>query len=141
MDISLIFQGVMTLLSPFLQKAGEKAAETIGEKFASKTFEKDFWHNVKTIFIKDEEVKQIAAIESKQIASAEDVKLIENKLSTELNSNPQFAAKIQSAFNFSSTNMFIAQQLLKSIKASTDKLIDLYDDRNSLVSNPIPRGG
>jgi hypothetical protein len=34
MDISLIATGAMTLLKPLLEKAGEKAAETIGEKLA-----------------------------------------------------------------------------------------------------------
>ena len=138
MSVSLILQGIMTILSPFLQKAGEKAAEKIGEKFTEKTFEAGFWHKVKKVFIKDEEIKQFEIIESKEVATPEDIKLIENKLLNELKINSQFAAEIESAFNFSATNKFISQQLLISIKSCTEKLVEKYQDREGLVSNPIP---
>jgi hypothetical protein len=37
----------MRLLRPTLKKANEKAAETIGEKLATKAIEKTFWQKEK----------------------------------------------------------------------------------------------
>jgi hypothetical protein len=55
--------------------------------------------------------------------------MIESKITKEINANPQFAAEMQATFNLSSTNMFIAEQLLKSIKADRLKLIELMEDK------------
>jgi hypothetical protein len=129
MDISLITTGAMTLLKPLLEKAGEKAAETIGEKLAEKTVEQSFWHKVKGLFIIEEEKQTVQAIESKPVATQQEVTLIERKLTKEINSNPQFAAEMQATFNLSSTNIFVAEQLLKSIQADRLKIVELFEDK------------
>jgi hypothetical protein len=129
MDISLIATGAMTLLKPLLQKAGEKAAETIGEKLAQKTVEKSFWQQAKGLFIIEEEKQVIKAIENKTLATQHEVTLIENKLTKEIANNPQFAAEVQASFNLSSTNIFVAEQLLKSIQADRLKLVELLEDK------------
>jgi hypothetical protein len=129
MDGGLIIAGAMTLLSPLLTKAGEKAAETIGEKLAEKTVEKNFWQKVKRLFIIEEEIALIEAIENKSIATTQDIQLIESKLEKGIAENSELAAEIQADFNLSSTNMFIAEQLLISIRKDRLKLKELFEER------------
>jgi len=129
MDPNLIITGAMTLLSPLLEKAGEEAAKTIGKKVAEKTVEKNFWEKVKGIFIIEDDEATIKVIESKPIATKADVEIIEKKLTKHVTSNPEFAAELQATFNLSSTNMFIAEQLLASIKKDRQKLIELFQER------------
>ena len=129
MDASLIITGAMTLLKPLLEKASESAAETIGEKLASKTVEKSFWKKVKSLFIIEEDKKVIQEIENKPIATSQDIELIENKISQEAKANPQFAAELQASFDLSSTDVFVAEQLLKSILADRKKLVELYEQK------------
>ena len=129
MDISLFITGAMTLLKPLLEKAGEKAAETIGEKLAEKTVEKDFWQKVKSIFILDGEPQFIRQIENKPIATAQEVAIIEGKITKEISTNPQFFAEMQNILNLSSTTIFIAEQLLKSIQADRVKLESLIQEK------------
>ncbi len=128
MDISLIITGAMTLLKPLLEKGSEKAAETIGEKLAEKTTEKTFWTKIKNIFSVDEQEK-LNAIEKKPVATKQEVELIENKLTKEVESNPQFAADVKAAFNLSPTDYLVAEELLKSIKDGQEKLKKLFQDR------------
>lgn len=129
MDGGLIITAAMTVLSPLLTKAGEKAAETIGEKLAEKTVEKNFWQKVKRLFIIEEEVALIEAIENKPIATAQDIQLIESKLGQAIAENPALAAEIQADFKLSNTNIFIAEQLLKSIQADRIRLQELFEER------------
>ena len=131
MDGGLIIAGAMTLLSPLLSKAGEKAAETIGEKLAEKTVEKNFWQKVKRLFIIEEEVALIEAIENKPIATAQDINLIKNKITEVAQSNPAKAAELQSAFNLSSTDMLEAELLLKSAQKDMEKLREYYEERRN----------
>ena len=131
MDISLLITGAMTLLTPLLKKAGEEAAKTIGEKVAEKTVEKSFWKKIKGIFIIEDEKAIIEAIENKPIATSKDIEIIEKKLTKHINSDPQFAADLQASFELSTTNMFIAEQLLISIKRDRQKLVELFDERSN----------
>ena len=121
--------GAMTLLSPLLEKAGEEAAKTIGKKVAEKTVEKSFWEKVKRLFIIEDEAATIEVIENKPIATSDEVQLIENKLANHVNTNPEFAAELQAAFGFSSADMFIAEQLLTSIKADRAQLKIYFQER------------
>ncbi len=129
MDPSLVIAGTMAVLKPFLEKAGETAAETIGKKLGESTTEKTFWNKVKGLFVVDDEEQLFQEIENKPIATQQDVALIEDKLTKEMASNPQFAAEIQADFNLSSTDMFVAEQLLKSIRADRDKLKELFEEK------------
>lgn len=115
MEAALILTGAMTLLKPLLQKAGEKAAETIGEKIAQKTVEKSFWGKIKSLFINDNEIEIIEKIEKKEIASNEDLILIENKLKEEIRSNPTCLNDLKASLNITSANEFIAMQAIDSI--------------------------
>lgn len=125
MDPSLIITGAMTLLKPLLEKAGEKAGENIGEKM----LEKNTWQKIRGLFLVDDEAT-LATIEKKSIASSKEIEIIETKLSKEVSSNSQFATEIQSSFGLSDTNIFIAEQLLKSIQTNKTKLEELYRDRS-----------
>lgn len=129
MDASLIVAGTMALLKPLLEKAGEKAAETIGEKVAEKTTEKSFWQTVKRAFILDDEEAMIQEIENKPIATQADMEMIEKKVSAHITTDPQFAAEAEAAFNLSSTKMFQAELLLKSLQKDRETLKELYDER------------
>lgn len=131
MDISLLITGAMTLLTPILEKAGEEAAKTIGKKVAEKTIEKKFWKQIKHIFIIEDEKTIIETIENKQIATSGDIEIIEKKLTKHVKSNPQFAAELQASFGLSSTNMFLAEQLLISIKKDRQKLVELFQERGN----------
>lgn len=129
MDISLIATGAIAILTPLLAKAGESAAETIGEKLANKATEKGIWQKVKNLFIEAGDQQTIIQIENKPIATQGEITLIESKLTRELATHPEFTAEIQSYFNLSSTDMFIAEQLLRSIQKDRAKLAELYEDR------------
>lgn len=129
MDTSLIVTGAMTLLKPLLEKAGEKAAETIGEKVGEETVTKGFWQNVKRVFVIDDEEQIINEIENKTIASFDDVKKIENKLTAHAVSNSQFVSDLEASFQLSSTNKFQAELILKSILKDKEKLKELYEDK------------
>lgn len=129
MDASLIFTGAMTLLKPILEKAGERAAETIGEKLATKAIEETFWQKVKGLFVEEIEQNTIEAIENRPTATAQEVALIETKLKNAIKTNPQFAADTQAAMPISSNDMFVAEQLLKSIEADKQKLKQLFEDK------------
>jgi regulator of extracellular matrix RemA (YlzA/DUF370 family) len=128
MDISLLAQGAITLLSPLLMKAGEKAAETIGEKLGANATDAGLWKTITRIFITDDETALITAIESKPVATAQEVEAVHAKISAEIHANPQFAAAVQAALNITPTNIFIAEQLLKSIEADKAQLKTLIED-------------
>ena len=133
MEPSLIITGAMTLLKPLLEKAGEKAAETIGEKLVNKAVEKSFWQKVESLFIiedeKTDEPKEIKDIANKSIATSSEVAKIEAKFSHAINTNPQFAAEVQSDFGLSHSDKFIAEQLLISIAADKEKLTEYLEER------------
>ena len=129
MDPYLIVTGAITLLKPLLEKVGKKAAETIGEKIGEGTVTKDFWQNVKHVFVIDDEEQLINEIENKTIASTDDVKKIEDKLTAHAVSNPQFVSKLEASFQLSSTNKFQAELILKSILKDKEKLKELYEDK------------
>ncbi|MGB0863345.1 MAG: hypothetical protein ACPG19_10790 [Saprospiraceae bacterium] len=131
MDPILIAQGAMTLLKPLLEKVGESAVKTISEKLDDKTTEKKFWQSVKSLFIIEEEVKALEAIENKPIATAQDINLIKNKITEVAQSNPAKAAELQSAFNLSSTDMLEAELLLKSAQKDMEKLREYYEERRN----------
>lgn len=129
MDPSLIVTGAVTLLKPLLEKAGEKAAETIGEKVAERTVTKSFWENVKRVFVIDDDEQTINEIENKTIASSDDVEKIENKLTAHAVSNPKFVSDLEASFQFSSTDKFQAELILKSILKDKETLAELYEDK------------
>ena len=136
MDVSLILTGAMALLKPLLEKAGEKAAETIGEKLAEKTVQKTFWEKVKGLFIIEEEKQVIQAIENKTIAAPEEISLIEQKISEELNTNPAFSQEVKSSLNISPNNEFLATQKLQSIQRlqSQIKQLEVQMERAGIAS-------
>lgn len=129
MDPTLLVTGAMILLKPLMEKASEKAFETIGEKMGEKVVEKGFWKKVKDLFIVDEEKELIQSIEKKEIATSNEIAIIENKLKQEVLKNPSFAEELKSNFNISSTNMFFAEQLLKSFEKDKEKLENLIQDK------------
>lgn len=129
MDPALIITAATTLLKPILGKVGETVAETIGERIGEKTIEKSTWQRVKSIFITDDEQAQIEVIENKPVANNADIQLLENKLNDEITNNPDFAAELQSTMNLTPTNIFIAEQYLKSIDADKKKLVELIEDK------------
>ena len=116
MDVSLIVSGTMALLTPFLTKASEKAAETIGEKLANKATEKKIWEKVKGLFIKEDEEEVATQIENKPVATLAEISKIEERISTEANSNSQFAKEIKTILNITSHNEFVASEKLNSIQ-------------------------
>ncbi|MEY4904259.1 MAG: hypothetical protein RI894_1248 [Bacteroidota bacterium] len=122
MDISLLAQGAITLLSPLLMKAGEKAAETIGEKLGANATDAGLWKTITRIFITDDETALIAAIESKPVASPQELEAVHAKISAEIHANPQFAAEVQAAFNITPLNEFIASEKIKSIARLTAEI-------------------
>jgi hypothetical protein len=127
MEISLLITGAMALLSPLLTKAGEKAAETIGEKLADKATEKGVWQRIKGLFVGTGEEAVIEQIENKTIASPADVALIEEKLTMGLKARPEFAEEIQTFLNLTPANVFEAQLLLKSMERARIKLGEYYE--------------
>lgn len=133
MEASLIVTGAMTLLKLLLEKAGEKAAETIGEKLAEKTVEKSFWEKVKGLFIIEGEEKTVEDIENKSVANSQDIAIIENKITKEVETNPQFATELWSTLNISKTNELYAEQLLISLQKDKEKLAELVQDRRDAV--------
>lgn len=124
MDISLLVIGAITLLKPLLEKAGDKAAETIGEKLADKITEKGIWTKIKEFFIKYEEVQVIEQIENKTIATQEEITLIEEVLKKGCQANPLIAEEIQNHLNLD-----IAKHLLLSIQKDREDLENFYEDR------------
>ena len=131
MDIALIISAGMTLLKPLLEKASEKAGETIGQRIAESTTEKSFWKKVKRIFIIEDEEGKINSIESKITANNSDIIEIENKLTNQLIKDPDFAIELEASLNISSTDSFVAEQLLISITNDREKLKDLYEERRN----------
>ena len=129
MDPSVIVTGAITLLKPLLEKAGEKAAETIGEKVAEGTVSKSFWQSVKRLFVIDEEEEIIKEIENKTIASSDDLNKIEHKLTKHAANNPQFVSDLEASFQLSSTDKFQAELILKSLLKDKEKLKELYEDK------------
>ena len=115
MDPSLLVTAAMALLQPYLVKAGEKVAETIGEKMAEKTLQQSFWQKVKGVFIKENEEEVIQAIEKKPISSSQDVAKNESIINKEVTTNPQFAVELKSVMNITAANEFIATEKIKSI--------------------------
>jgi hypothetical protein len=131
MELTLLVQGAMVLLKPLLEKAGESAAKTIGEKLATKTVEKSFWQGVKRLFVIEEDIKALEAIENKPIATEQDLNLIKDKITAITQSSPDKAAELQAAFNLSSTDMFEAKLLMKSIQKDMKKLEEYYEGRSN----------
>lgn len=115
MDASLIITGAIALLRPLMVKAGEKAAETIGEKMAEKTVTKSFWKKVERLFIVDDDEEVIKAIESKPVATKSEVAIIENKIRSEAAKNPQFVEEIKESLNINATNEFLITEKFESI--------------------------
>ncbi|MFN7014171.1 MAG: hypothetical protein ACK4ON_07880 [Bacteroidia bacterium] len=126
-----------TILNQLLLKAGEKAAETIGEKVAENAVKRSFWEKVTRLFVKEEEKKFIQQIESKPIATKDDVDKIKEKLLTEIKQNPVFASEIQTIFNNSIANKVYAEGLLKSIQHHTERYQELMEARPYTVGNPL----
>jgi len=125
MDPSLIITAITTLLNPLLQKAGETAATTIGQRIGETTVEKSTWDRFKRLFVTDDEQLQIKAIEDKSTAGDADIKLLENKLNEEVKKTPELAAEFQSIIGID----FVAEQYLKSIKEDEKKLAELIADK------------
>ena len=131
MEISLLVTAALTILSPLLTKAGEKAAETIGEKLANKATEKGIWQKVKSLFIVTDDEQVIEQIENKSIATQADIASIEEKLTQKLENHPKLAGEIQEYLHLSSTNMFVAERLLRSIQDDRARLVELYEERRN----------
>jgi hypothetical protein len=124
MDISLLLTGAMIFLKPYLTKVAEtfadKATETVGERLVDKSF----WKSVKKLFI-NEDQEIIENIENKTTAAPADVEVIEQKISTELTSNPKFADELKSALNITPINEFLITEKLKSIRRLQDDISKL----------------
>ena len=131
LDPILIAQGASVLLKPLLEKAGESAAKTIGEKLAEKTVEKNFWQKVKSLFIIEEDIKTMELIESKPQATPSDINWLEGKVLEIAQSSPEKAAELQGTFNLSSMDMLEAEFLMKSIKTDIEKLKEYYEERRN----------
>jgi len=125
MEISLLVTAAITLLTPFLTKAGEKAAETIGDKLANKATEKGIWQKVKGLFIANDDRQLIEQIESKPVATQAEVALIENKLTKELETNPKLVEDFKAVLNITPYNEFIVANKLESIKRLQSEIKDL----------------
>ena len=134
MDLSLLGTAVISLLSPYLTKMAEKAAETAGEKLVENTSSDKLLEKVKSLFIipeNDEEKEVARKIELNQSISNAEIQIIENKISSQLKQDTVFAKSIEDILNISSTDEFIITNILNSIKNKREQLSILYQDREN----------
>jgi len=129
MTIEFITTAVKTLMPTLLMKGSEKAAETIGEKIGEKASTKSFWKTVKSLFVIEIEEQRITTIENKPTATSQELKMIQDKVITKIQTNADFAAEIEASFSLSSNDIFIAEQLLKSIAKDEEALEYLFEER------------
>jgi hypothetical protein len=134
MDISLLVTAAMTVLSPLLTKAGEQAAETIGEKLADKATEKGIWQKIKDLFIVSETGQVIEQIENKPVATHKEVALIEEKLKKDLETNPESVQYFKSVLKITPLNEYFAANKLESIERlqSEIKKLEIQMERAGL---------
>lgn len=91
MDITTLTTTIITALTPYLAKGGEKLAEKLGEKAAEEGFEQrgKIWQLVKSLFTQDELILLNLFADN-----PEDVKTqgkLEGKLEDRLKDNPEVA--------------------------------------------------
>ncbi|GAB3710104.1 hypothetical protein GCM10027592_46790 [Spirosoma flavus] len=119
----------MLILKPFLIKAGEKAAETVGEKFANKAMEKSLWQKVKSVFIEDGEIENIKQIESKTVVTENELNSIETKLTKAIEENPTFVNELTATLNLTPSKIKLVETILKNMKKDMVDLDQYYSER------------
>ena len=128
METTVLITSVISFLKPYLIKAGEKVAETVGERLGDQTLQRGVWNKVKSFFNKDEEKKVLEEAESDVSIGESKIEKIENLLTSKLDENVELKKEISSILNFS--DMFLIEQLVKSIATNKEKLVEYFEERN-----------
>ena len=133
MDFSLLTTGVMTLLSPILdkEKESDQSDKTIGQKLEEEPRLSRYWQQIQGLFQSKEARKMLKDMEGKTTISLQEFLQLEQAILDGGKDNPDFVANLQATFNLSITDALVVQQLLISLQEDHKQLAELFEQRRN----------
>lgn len=120
MDYTIIASAIVTTLTPYLSKTGEKIAEKIGEELFPK---------IKSIFISNDEDKKV--LEKLELQpTVQNITTFENDLAVKIENNPDIARSLSEILKLTPTKSNKIENILTSSKELKEDLKYLYSEYN-----------
>lgn len=108
---------IVSAITPFLTKTGEKIAEKVGE---------DIFPLIKRLFIKDEDIKTLENIQKSP--TQRNLIQLEQQISEKINENPELLEEFQRQLNLTPVKILKLENIIKSMKILKEELNYLYPE-------------